>query len=76
MREVKEFNMKLGNTMQEEWEMMRDENLREEQREKETQQATRAFWCDRDNRIERERVAEIDLTTDGMEIETIDGILV
>ena len=60
--------MKLGNTMQVEWEMMRDENLREEQREKETQQATRAFWCDRDNRIERERVGEIDLTIDGMEM--------
>ena len=58
MREVKEFNMKLGNTMQEEWEMMRDENLREEQREKETQQAMRAFWCDRDDRIERQTVWE------------------
>ena len=37
VREVKEFNMKLGNATQVEWEMLRDENLREEQMEKEIQ---------------------------------------
>ena len=54
---------------------MKEENLSGEQREKTIEQAMRAIWCERGNRIERNRISEIDHTINVMEIEIIEGIL-
>ena len=39
---------------------MKEENLSGEQREKTIEQAMRAIWCERGNRIERNRISEIE----------------